>query len=99
MSENGYTPMTTFWDDFSIADRFGEKAIIDTYKRAFAEWKHDVKYLTELVLVLNHKIWYYYHNHNNHLGMVYNDLWQRAYSWCCENLKGDDARYYYETTD
>ncbi len=99
MSENGYTPMTTFWDDFSIADRFGEKAIVDTYKRAFEEWKSDVKYLTELVIVLNIKIWYWHDQGNDELGRCYNDLWIKADSWCGEHLKGDDARYYFQTTD
>jgi hypothetical protein len=39
MAELGYNVFTTFWDDFSIADRFGVKGIKDTYKRAFEEWK------------------------------------------------------------
>lgn len=48
----GYTPITTFWQDFSIADKFGPAAIRDTFKRAFAEWKGNYKYLTELVMVI-----------------------------------------------
>ena len=55
-SETGYKPMTTFWQDFSIADAFGVAAVEDTFKRAFNEWKGNYKYLTELVMVLNHKI-------------------------------------------
>lgn len=39
MAENGYTCKTTFWMDFSIADRFGAAAVKDTFNRAFAEWK------------------------------------------------------------
>ena len=31
----GYTQRTTFWDDFTIAERWGVKAIEDTYKNAF----------------------------------------------------------------
>lgn len=31
----GYVPKTTFYTDFSIADRFGTAAIEDTYRRAF----------------------------------------------------------------
>ena len=57
MAENNYELLTTFWDDFSIADRFGVSAVRDTFNRAFAEWKEDYQYLTELILVLNHKIW------------------------------------------
>ena len=26
---NGYEPITTFWQDFSIADKFGNNAIAD----------------------------------------------------------------------
>lgn len=64
MRENGYELQTTFWEDFSIADRFGLSAIQDTFKRAFEEWKNNYKYLTELILVLNHKIWQYYGKHS-----------------------------------
>ena len=27
----GYKPFTTFWDDFSIAEKFGKDAIKDTF--------------------------------------------------------------------
>ena len=46
MSENGYTVQTTFWEDFTIADRFGLSAIRDTYNRAFKEWNENYKFLT-----------------------------------------------------
>ena len=52
-----YEMKTTFWSDFSIADAFGAGAVTDTYDRAFAEWKADPVYLTELAMTLNHKIW------------------------------------------
>ena len=35
----GYDPMTTFWQDFSMADKFGNEAIADTYRKVKAEWK------------------------------------------------------------
>lgn len=47
---NGYEPITTFWQDFSIADKFGNNAIADTYRRAKSEWKDNYKYWTELCL-------------------------------------------------
>lgn len=34
MLENGYELQTTFWNDFSIADRFGLSAVQDTSNRA-----------------------------------------------------------------
>lgn len=39
MKENGNEVKTTFWEDFSIAERFGLSAIQDTFNRAFKEWK------------------------------------------------------------
>ena len=33
-SITGYKPQTTFWQDFSIADRFGATAVQDTFNRA-----------------------------------------------------------------
>lgn len=57
MQEVGYDLITTFWEDFSIADKYGIAGVKDTYKRAFNEWKDDYKFFTELTLVLNHKIW------------------------------------------
>ena len=97
-SQCGYTPITTFWQDFSIADNFGVKAVKDTYKRAFSEWKTNYKYLTELVMVLNWKIWQHYEG-NEKLARVYNDLWGEADAWACENLKGEELSYFYSTTD
>lgn len=95
---NGYKSKTTFWEDFSIADKFGIKAIKDTYKRAFNEWKDNVEYLTELSVVLNHKIWEWYQEDDN-IAQVYNDLWIKTNDYAKETLKGDNFRYYWEVTD
>lgn len=99
MLENcGYETKTTFWDDFSIADRFGVSAVKDTFNRAFKEWKNNTVYVTELALVLNHKIWQHA-DRNNNLAHVYDELWRKIDHWCCTNLKDDDLSYYYQTTD
>lgn len=103
--ETGYKPMTTFYQDFSIADNFGIDAIKDTYNKAFNEWKTNYKYITELVLVLNWKIWSYYDStqsedsSTNKIASVYNDLWIQLDQWCVDNLTGDALKYYYSTTD
>ena len=96
--EIGYEPKTTFWDDFGIADRFGVNAIKDTYKRAFNEWKDNYIYLTELVMVLNHKIWQWYEK-NDKFAELYNDLWKEADEYAVNNLKGKELDYFYSTTD
>ena len=94
----GYKPLTSFWDDFSIADNFGLDAICDTYSRAFQEWKSNYKYLTELVMVLNWKIWQH-HGHNQKFAELYNVLWEQVDHYAQKNLKGDELTYYFVTTD
>lgn len=94
----GYTPNTTFWDDFSIADIFGVEAIIDTFERAFTEWRSDVEYIAELALVLNHK-GLYYSESRPILSNTYFALWQRLHSWAQDYYTGEDADYYFNVTD
>ena len=90
---------TTFGQDFTIADHFGLSAIKDTFKRAFENWKDNYIYLTELVIILNWKIWEHYENGNEKYAELYNDLWEKADAYACENLKGDEASYFFEMTD
>ena len=98
MKENGNEVKTTFWEDFSIAERFGLSAIQDTFNRAFKEWKEDYEFLTELVLVLNHKIWQYYETRPE-IATLYNTLWAQASQYAMEYLKDDELSYYYDVTD
>ena len=97
--ENGYVEKTTFASDFDIADVFGIEAIMDTFKRAFAEWKKDYKYLTELVMVLNLKSWQWYYRGNHTVSKVYDELYEKADEYASTHLKGDRLSYYYRTID
>lgn len=96
-----YECQTTFWDDFDIADRFGVKAIRDTYKRARAEWKNDRIYGTELSMVLNHKCWYSESRSKlgDKYGKLYAELWKEFDNWILDNWKGEDLGYYLRVTD
>ena len=94
----GYKPITTFYTDFSVADKFGVEAVRDTYKRVLQEWKHDYKYITELAMVLNWKLWRWY-GKNDELSILYDSLWKETDGWCIDNLKGKELEYYYKTTD
>ena len=93
----GYKPKTTFYMDFSIADKFGVDAIKDTYKRALKHWKDNVEYLTELVMVMSWKS--FEHEKNPVLCELYSDLYYEADDYAMENLSGDDLEYYLDTTD
>jgi len=95
----GYKPQTTFYMDFSIADRFGIPAIRDTYRRAMRAWKNNHIYLTELVMALNWKIWEHYNAGHKAYAEVYNELWETADNYARENLKGEQLDYFYRTID
>lgn len=90
---------TTFWQDFSIADAFGAAAVQDTFDRAFGEWKDDYLYLTDMVAVLNHKIWQHYESGNEPLAALYDKLWKQAEAYGYDNLKGEELKYFWRVLD
>ena len=94
----GYKPITTFYEDFSIADRFGLDAIKDTYERAFLYWKEDYKFMTELVMALNWKGWRWYEE-DDKKSRLYFELYEKLTNWCYENLKDEELDYFIITTD
>lgn len=94
----GYKPQTTFYEDFSIADKFGAGAIEDTFQRSFKSWKHDHIYLTELTMVANWKIWRWYEK-NDEYCKLYDKWWKFLDDYCMTHLKGEELEYYVRTTD
>lgn len=94
----GYKQITTFFQDFGIAENFGVAAIKDTYKNAMEYAKTDYQVLTELVMVLNWKVWEHYQT-NEELAAVYQGLWEKADAYATSHLKGDELSYFYRTTD
>lgn len=119
MKERSYTKwddLTTSWMDFCAAEWCEPKehgAIKKTYHQLMKYCKGNYKYLTELVIVLNWKIWFFY-DYSNYLkkngrdreaqwaetfGRLYNTLWEEADGYACNNLKGEALHYFYEMTD
>lgn len=90
---------TTFYADFTIADHFGASAVRDTFNRAFKEWKSDYRYLTDLALVLNRKLWDHYTAGHVTLSRLYNDLWEKAQDYAYKHLKGEELDYFFRMTD
>lgn len=99
LQEHGYKCITTFWNDFAIADRFGLAAVKNTFNRAFKEWHRNYKYLTELVLVLNHRCWMHYDKGNIKFSELYASLYTKAHDWAVEHLNGEEFDYYFQITD
>lgn len=98
-AQTGYKPMTTYYTDFSIADNFGVSAIKDTYKRAMEFAETNYKYLTELVMVLNWKLWEHYRAGNRELSRLYDNLWGQADSYALDTLKDEELSYFLNVTD
>lgn len=94
----GYKPITTFYEDFGIAEFYGVDAVVDTYERAMESWKDDYKYLTELVMALNWKIWEHYED-NEQLARTYDALWSKCADYAMSHLKDDELSYYFRVTD
>lgn len=94
-----YTCITTFWDDFTIADHFGTREVQDTFDTALNEWKHDYKYITELAIVLNHKCWMHHFLKNEALSDLYSNLFYETRDFACENFTGEAFKYFYKTID
>ena len=94
-----YNFQTSFWEEFCIAEQYyGSEGIVEHYNLVFEQWKDNLEYLTELVLVLNWKIYQWYQV-NDSLGLTYDALWRRTDSYAMETLKGDDLHYYLSVLD
>lgn len=98
----GYKPKTTFWEDFSIADSFGTDEVQETFDRAFAEWKDDMVYATELSMVLNWKQFQFAKDGylaEGEMCKLYIKLWKQIDAYICENWEGEKLKYYFKETD
>lgn len=102
MTEFGYTPTTTFWTDFTIADKLAKaepKIIRDIFDVAIDYAKTDYKIFTELVMVLNHKMWIHHELNNKELSYQYQMLWEEAGQIFEKTFKNNkEAQHYYYTT-
>lgn len=90
---------TTFWTDFSIADAYGKNAVKDTFKRAFAEWKDNYVYLTELEIVMNLKCWDHYNIGNTDLSELYGTYYYKCRDYAYDNFNEKELEYHFEMTD
>lgn len=94
----GYKVRTTFYIDFSIAEKFGTKGIKSTYEESFEEWNKEYEYVTELCMVLNWKMFRWF-SVNDEFYELYRKLYTQLDQWCVNNLKGEELDYYCVTTN
>lgn len=96
--DNGYETKTTFFNDFFIANQFGKEAVIDTFERAFEEWKDNLIYICELAIVMSCMACYFYRK-NEELMDLYSDYYYKVEAYIFAHYKGKDLNYFYEVTD
>ena len=110
VGDMGYERISTFYGDLSIAEFLGEDSIRDTYKRVMNEWMGNVKYITEFIMCLNHKIWELYEGNQllgwskgyaNAIARLYNELWEDAEQKFFDRYQNDSEAmdYYYRVMD
>lgn len=104
-----YERKTTFTSDFSIAEWCvpveGMQAIASTLRNALTNWRDDIEFFAEIVIVLNMKSWEHAARKNNQYRQMYSELYYMAQSlyfdWFDEsNPKHSEAiQYYYDYVD
>jgi hypothetical protein len=93
-----YTPKTTYWQDFS-GNEHSEIALRSTYNKCEQDAiARGYIALTELVLVLNHKMWRYYQT-DMELSKAYYALYRKAILLAETTLSGEELQYYYREID
>lgn len=89
LNASGYKRKTTFYSDLSIAEVYGKKAIMDTYRRVMKEWLGNIEYITEFVMAINLKSWEHYDRGDMELSKLYSELYHKAYDKVAEHYKND----------
>lgn len=95
----GYDKKTTFFGDLSIAERFGKKAVNDTYNNIIKEWIKNLEYITEFCMALNMKAWQMYDNKKMELSQLYSNLYYKCIDAIEKHFEGNNKalEYFYNT--
>jgi len=99
-----YKRKTTYTSDFSIAEWCvaieGNYAISNTFKSAMDNWKDNIEFFAEIIIVLNMKSWEHHARKNMNYSQMYSELYYMAkdlyFDWFDEeHPKHDEAMQYY----
>lgn len=98
VEKTGYKPCTPAYSVLTKAEAAGTQAVEQAYKTLRAKYGGSYKQLTELVMVLNWKVWQTFST-NQSLSMLYHALYRSLDGWCCEHLQGEELDYFYRTVN
>lgn len=99
-----YKRKTTYTSDFSIAEwcvpSEGMSAIASTLRNALTQWRDNIEFFSEIIIVLNMKSWEHAARGNNEYGRMYSELYLCAkdlyFEWFDESHpKHEEAMEYY----
>ena len=104
-----YKRITTYTSDFSIAEWCvpveGMNAIADTLSNALTNWRDNIEWFAEILLVINLKSWEHAARGNNEYGKMYSELFYMVqalyFDWFDESNKkhAEAMEYYYDYVD
>lgn len=96
---------TFYYNDFTIADIFGNEAIEDTFKHALKDADADSKNLVELAFVLNHKCAQHYQKweetqdgEEENIAKLYSTLYYLALDFA-DTLPKEEQIFFYRAID
>jgi len=99
-----YKRKTTYTSDFSVAEWCvpveGMSAIASTLRNALQNWRDDIEFFAEIIIVLNMKAWEHSARGNRQYAEMYSDLYYDArclyFNWFNESHpKHEKAMQYY----
>lgn len=99
MTINGYNMQFTWFEDFYIANMFGEAEVKRTFERAFNEWKDNVVALKELCFCLNLNCWAYDSKNNMKMMKLYGDLYYKALNYGYDHFEGAELNEFWKFLD
>jgi len=104
-----YKRKTTYTSDFSIAEWCvpieGMSAIASTLRNALTNWRDDVEFFAEIIIVLNMKAWEHAARGNRQYAEIYSELYLGAKCLYFDWFDSDNERhekamnYYFEYVD
>ena len=104
-----YERKTTYTNDFSIAEWCvpvdGMSAIASALRNALQNWRDDVEFFAEIIIVINMKSWEHAARGNKQYGNMYSDLYYLVrdlyFDWFDDSNKQHDKamEYYFDYVD
>ena len=97
-----YEYQTTFMYDFAAVDGEGEIAIKDLAEKLFQQYKDNIVYLTELIMVINHRSWQWFQV-DDELCDIYTELYyeydEKAINYLEKKGNQEELTYFFRTLD